>query len=411
MARARQPAVAPRSRPWRKAANTDDTARPARPTGELLWAHATSSERYLSLCDLGQRLKMMRPDLSIMMTCEPNLHALHKPEDSGLVIGELPIDQPIEVRGFLNHWQPDLCLWTGGNLRPVLMRNCSERGINSLLIDIEANELPARKRRWLPDQSRRLLDSFSAILTPSLAAFTQLRRSGIALDKLAQTSSLRISANPPGYHEDQLNRIQASLGSRQVWLAAHTRIAEIDTILGAHRSALRLLHRLLLVLSVEHHSELDTAHAMLKDAGLRCANLEDGDVLDDNTQVLLTCDQELGLWFRVAPLSLLAGTLDKAASGHNPMDAAALGTAILHGPRVGTHAPLYKRLTDAGAALKVYGKNELAVQIIRLSAPDKAAEMALAGWQVVTEGAELTDHLLDRIQDILDLRETRHATT
>ena len=143
---------------------------------------------------------------------------------------------------------------------------------------------------------------------------------------------------------------------------------------------------------------------------MRFADWEAGEDLDDNTQVLLTSDEDLGLWYRVAPVSLLAGTLNGTKGGHNPMDAAALGSAILHGPAVGTHAPLYQRLTDAGAAQKVQGKDELTVQVIQLSAPDKAAEMALAGWQVVTEGAALTDYLLDRIHDMLDLRETHHAT-
>jgi 3-deoxy-D-manno-octulosonic-acid transferase len=402
------PTPSTRAKPWRKSSATD--VRPPRPTGELIWAHATTTERFLALGDLGQRLKTMRPDLSLILTCEPDLTGLPVPDGYDLAIGELPADQPADVRSFLNHWRPDICLWTGGNLRPFLMRTCGEHGITSLLIDIEVNELPARKRRWLPDQSRKLLDKFSVILTPSSAAFAQLRRSSIASDKIALTSRLRLSSTLPAYHEDELSRMRDNLGSRQVWLSAHTRMAEIDTIIGAHRNALRLLHRLLLVLSFEHYSDLDTARDALKDTGLRWADWEEGEDLDDNTQVLLTCDEDLGLWYRVAPLSLLAGTLETDASGHNPMDAAALGSAILHGPHVGHHAPLYDRLTKAGAALQVQGTDELAVQIIQLSAPDRVAEMAVAGWQVVTESAELTDLLLDRIQDMLDLREAHHAT-
>ncbi|NRB20062.1 MAG: 3-deoxy-D-manno-octulosonic acid transferase [Rhodobacteraceae bacterium] len=402
------PSPSTRAKPWRKSAAAD--ARPPRPKGELIWAHATTTERFFALGDLGQRLKMMRPDLSLILTCEPSLAGLPIPDGYDRAIGELPADQPADVRSFLNHWRPDICLWTGGNLRPVLMRACGERGINALLIDIEADELPARGRRWLPDKSRKLLDKFSVILTPSPAAFAQLRRSSLAADKIALTSRLRLSSILPTYHEDELSRMRDNLGSRQIWLSAHTRLGEIDTIIDAHRNALRLLHRLLLVLSIEQYSDLDAARDALKDTGLRWADWEAGENLDDNTQVLLTCDEDLGLWYRVAPLSLLAGTLEVGASGHNPMDAAALGSAILHGPHLGLHAPLYERLAKAGAAQQVQDKDQLAVQIIQLSAPDKAAEMAVAGWQVVTESAELTDLLLDQIQDMLDLREARHAT-
>ena len=404
-----RPTSSSATKPWHASPSAE--SHPPRPDGELIWAHATTAERLLALGDLGQRLKTMRTDLSVILTCEPKLADMPVPDGYDLAIEQLPADQPNDVRRFLSHWRPDVCLWAGGHLRPILMRTCAERGVNSLLLDIEANELPARKRRWLPDQSRKLLNKFSAILTPSATAFAQLRRSHIAPDKITLTSRLRLSSTLPPYHEDELNRMRDNLGSRQVWLSAHTRPAEIATILGAHRNALRLLHRLLLVLSVEHYSDLDAARDALRDAGLRWSDWEAGEDIDDNTQVLLTCDEDLGLWYRVAPLSLLAGTLEEDATGHNPMDAAALGSAILHGPHVGDHAPLYARLTQAGAARQVQGKDELAVQIIQLSAPDKAAEMAVAGWQVVTESAELTDLLLDKIQDILDLREAHHAAT
>ena len=54
---------------------------------------------------------------------------------------------------------------------------------------------------------------------------------------------------------------------------------------------------------------------------------------------------------------------------------------------------------------------ELAEAVIHLSAPDMAAKRALAGWTAVTEGAEITDQLIDRVQDILDLREDQDATS
>jgi 3-deoxy-D-manno-octulosonic-acid transferase len=37
--------------------------------------------------------------------------------------------------------------------------------------------------------------------------------------------------------------------------------------------------------------------------------------------------------------------------------------------------------------------------------------MALAGWDIVTEGAGMTDHLLELIQDLLDRREDRYESS
>ena len=95
----------------------------------------------------------------------------------------------------------------------------------------------------------------------------------------------------------------------------------------------------------------------------------------------------------------------------SPLDAAALGSAVLFGPHVGAHADTYTRLTAAGAARTVTSAETLGSALLTLIAPDHAATMALSGWQIATEGAELTDRLVDMVQDRLDQLEAAHETT
>lgn len=408
MSRALPFSAARRAMSWRSSAGGGQPLAP-RPEGELLWVHATSAERYVALCDLGRRLRAQRPDLTLMVTCEEALAAMAPPEGCGIAGGPLPPEQPAAVRAFLAHWRPDLCLWSGGALRPVLLKHCRDARIPALLVDVETADLPARKTRWLPDQSKRLMEFFAAILTPSETAAEQLRRSGLPAEKVLLTTRLRISATPPMCNYDELDRVQTDLGSRPVWLAAHAELPELPAILTAHRQALRHLHRMLLVIALRDYHDMEDARTAVEAEGLRLCNWEAGEELHDNTQVLLTLAEDLGLWYRAAPLTLMAGTLAGGTGGHNPLDAAALGSAVIHGPRTGPHAALYRRLQDAGAAVRVRTGGELAAEVIRLAAPDAAAQMALAGWQVVTEGAHLTDQLLERIQDLLDLRERQDA--
>ena len=105
----------------------------------------------------------------------------------------------------------------------------------------------------------------------------------------------------------------------------------------------------------------------------------------------------------------MAASLQPQMPGQNPLDALALGSVLLHGPGTGHHQPIYAQLAQRGAAEQVKDAAELAQKVIHLSAPDMAAEMALAGWTAVTEGAEMTDQLIERAQDMLDLREEQNA--
>ena len=62
---------------------------------------------------------------------------------------------------------------------------------------------------------------------------------------------------------------------------------------------------------------------------------------------------------------------------------------------------------EVGAARQVFGAPDLAAAVESLCAPDVAAQMALAGWQLVTEGAAITDALIEEIQAALDEQDTR----
>lgn len=95
-------------------------------------------------------------------------------------------------------------------------------------------------------------------------------------------------------------------------------------------------------------------------------------------------------------------SLFTGATGSDPLEATALGSAILYGPNVSAHENTYIRLSREGGARIVRSSAGLAASVVDLVSPEKAAKMALAGWKVVTESAELMDRLSDQIQDELD---------
>lgn len=379
-----------------------------RPQGELLWVHATTPERYQALCDIGRRLKSLRPDLSVLASWEPELR-LTGTVGCDIPVGPLAEDTLTEARSFVAHWQPDACIWTGPPSRRVMLRHLREQGTGVLLADLLDSEMPHRASRWLPDQRRRMLEGLTCILTPSKTVRDRLIRLGFPSERLELAGKLRVSAIPPGCNEDELATMQQTLGSRPVWLAAHVRLDELPRILDAHRNALRLLHRLLLVVALDSITDLEAARRLLQDSGLSFADWENGGEPEDFNQVLLTGGEDLGLWYRLSPVALIASSLDPAAQGQSPLDAAALGSAMLHGPGIHAHRDLYDRLAKAGAAVQVQTQSGMADTVVALSAPDKAAEMALAGWQSVTESAATTDTLLEKVQTLLDQREDSDA--
>ncbi|MFD2856930.1 3-deoxy-D-manno-octulosonic acid transferase [Seohaeicola zhoushanensis] len=267
--------------------------------------------------DLARRLRMMRPGIAILHTHVPSA----RPEDAPLPGGAdwvmpLDSDHPASARQFVGHWRPDFCLWAGGILMPNVIAAAAEIGVPLCIADLGSAELQSSRHKWLPDLTRSSLDMFTWILASNQTTQRNLRRLGIAAEKITVAPRLRGNVLPPGCNDDDLESVTQDLAARQVWLAAHVRPSEFAAVLAAHRSALRLVHRLLLVISLTDRSSAETLKSALGLARLRYADWDEGDAIEDGVQVVISDDPaDLGLWYRIAPLTFLASSLGEGARG------------------------------------------------------------------------------------------------
>ncbi len=394
---------------WGVPQNPKGTTAP-RPEGELLWIHVCAPERMRAVNDFCHRLLQMRSGLSLLLTTPPGADPSTW-SDCTAPLQALPPEQTSAARAFMDHWHPDLGIWIGGGLMPNIITRAQEKAIPLVLFEAAIDMTLARRARWLPDITRQTFDCFETILTTSEDLARQIRRLGISSTKVAVSPPLYISPNPRPWPEDELIETNHALGGRPVWLAGWVQDKEFISVLSAHRQAMRMLPRLALVMHVADPSEAGPLHRRLEAMDLRCAHWSDGQDIEDTTQVILSTDpEELGLWHRVSPVSFMGSSLESGVGGgHDPLVAVALGSAVIHGPHVSRHEAIYDSLRQAGAAQSVRSATELGDSVVELLAPDRTADMALAGWQIVTEGAPQADQLIDMIQDHLDQRRAGHA--
>ncbi|WP_371224938.1 3-deoxy-D-manno-octulosonic acid transferase [Roseovarius sp. 2305UL8-3] len=374
-----------------------------RPEGELVWAHAADATRAEALCQIAERLWHLRPGLTLILTAAEDVA---QPARNVLTViwTPLPEDTVASVETFLDHWRPDICLWTGGDLRPALLNCADQRDIPLYLIDADEVQLDRPGWRWFPDLPRSLLKSFAQIQARSEEAARALRRIGVPDEDISITGALRAEAIPLPFNETEREELAQTLRGRPVWLAARLHLNELETVLEARRQVSRLSHRLVLMLTPEEPEDAPKFKERLEDYGLRTAIWADSDWPEETTQVILgDTAEDLGLWYRVAPVTFLGGSLFAGMHGHDPNEPAVHGSAILYGPNVRSYLTDYSRYAEARAARIVRDADTMAAAVQALIAPDQAAAMAHAAWDVASQGAEVTDSVLDLVQDTLDI--------
>ncbi|WP_114964827.1 3-deoxy-D-manno-octulosonic acid transferase [Alkalilacustris brevis] len=380
--------------------------------GPLVWLHAQDARAFRVLAGLAWRLdEQRRTPLRLLLThprdIVPGPGAL-PPEVA--VWPALP-DDPVQLREVLAQMQPAALVLGGGGLPPVLINEADTAGVPVVLVNAGASQLDGlRLMPWMGLQ-RTLLRVVRHALLRDEAALRAFRRAGARPVTLEVTGPLAEGCRVLHCNPAEREVLVRQLGVRPVWLAVGVPQAEEVAILRAHRAAQRIAHRLLLILVPVDPARGPALTVAAREAGLRAARRgADEEPADEDQVYIADTEGELGLWYRLAPLCYVGGTLGltsnagaaQAVAGRDPCEAAALGSAVLHGPATGAHALAFGRLGRAGGARRVSGPDALAEAVTELLAPDRAAQLASAAWEVVTTGTEATDRAAEVIFELID---------
>lgn len=325
-------------------------------------------------------------------------------------VGDRTIHQlaPGETSGsvarFLDYWKPEVGIILGIPDRPNLIHAAKERDIPLYLASASRGSMAARRR--LSYLSGTVLKEFDACLAASAADAEVLHRhldDGIRIEVLGPLSDTTFALRCSDAERDATAQ---RLKGRPVWLAADVTAAEVDFLEEAHRRAFRFAHRLLLVIIPKDLETAGPIAARLRDKGWEVGLSSTDQAAEDAIQILVADrGEEHGLWYRLAPITFVGGTMDPTAAAADPYAPAALGSAVLHGPNLGSTPARFHRLAEANASLRIDSGDQLGAAVQRLLAPDKAAELAQAGWRVTTESAHVVERLVELINETLDQRE------
>lgn len=372
---------------------------PARPRGRLVWLHAPQSGIAGPLLALARRL-VEEDGLPVLLTM-PDPVANPPP---GVCVVAPPADTIPDAQAFLTHWQPEIIILSDGEVRPALMHEAAQRKLPVLMVNARTPHLPPGRAGWYPGLIRTSLAGLHRCLVLDDQAARSFRKAGAVADRIEPAGRMEEESAVLPYVESDRAALAQTLASRPIWLAACVPEAEEATVIAAHREALRLSHRLLLILVPQDPQRAAAlAETLETQEGWSVVRRGTGDDPNAETEVYLPDDAtEFGLWYRLAPVTYLGGSLLGTGCGRNPLEPAALGSAILHGPRPGSHGAMLDRLGAARAARKVGSGAELVQALGDLLSPDRAARQAQAAWEVASEGANVTLRIVTLIRNILE---------
>ena len=368
----------------------------ARPSGPLIWVHGASVGEITAAMQLIERLHARGFRILVTSGTVTSAELAAQRMPPGVIHQFIPLDVPRYVARFLDHWRPDLALFMESDLWPNMIVAADARGIPLFLVNGRLSERSFRNWRRVPRSIAALLRCFRLCLAQSQDDARRYSALGAAVNI---TGNLKIDVPPPPVDRAAFAALESAVDERTVIGAASTHAGEEAMMIDVHQQLRVRVPNLLTVVAPRHPQRGPEIAAAAEAAELKAVLRSHEEMPDRNTDLyILDTIGELGLLYRLAPIVLMGGSL-VAHGGQNPIEAAKLGAAILHGPNVWNFAEIYAALDASHGAEQVPDAGVLATRMQEWLNDRTAREKtALAGRRTV----EALGGALDRTLAALD---------
>jgi 3-deoxy-D-manno-octulosonic-acid transferase len=374
----------------------------ARPQGALLWIHAASIGEALSVKRLISGLLARYPALHILVTTgtvtSAEILADQLPDRACHQF--VPVDRPAWVRRFLDHWRPDAAFWVESEIWPNLVFETQARGIPMVLVNARMSARSFSRWKRAPGPIAKLLKGFCLVMAQDEVEAAQLKALGA--DPVTAPGNLKYAAGPLPADAKALGALTGAIGERPLWLASSTHEGEEEIAAYAHQRLSGEWPGLLTVIVPRHPGRSEAIAAKLRGMGLKVTRRSSGALPGPDTDIYIADTLgELGLFYRLAPVALVGGSLIPHG-GQNVLEPARLDCAILHGPHMENFRAITDEMSAKGGAFEVADAEELVKTVSRLLGDEELrAEVAATAAAIAAQREEVLETVLSQLEPVL----------
>ena len=333
-----------------------------------VWFHAVSAGETIAATPLIEALAAEFPALPFLVTTMT-------PTGSEQVIRRLgdkvahcyaPYDFPFAVRAFFDAARPRLLILVETELWPNLIVEAHRRGVPVLLVNARLSERSARGYRRIGKLAKAVLGQLHLIGCQYPDHARRFQALGAEAGKVVTTGSVKFDIALPPEHDREVDKLRTAmrLAERPIWIAASTHPGEEAIVLEAHRQVRERLPSAGLVLVPRHPVRSGDVLKMVADRGFSSARLS---LPPDEPVDVVVCDRMgvLQTLYSLSQVAFIGGSL-VPRGGHNPIEAAICGQALLMGPSSFNFTEVAAAFAEAECLTRVGDAKALAEAVIKL---------------------------------------------
>jgi 3-deoxy-D-manno-octulosonic-acid transferase len=323
-----------------------------------------------------------------------------------------PIDWAWTVRRVLRALQPAAVLIMETELWPHLLRECRARAIPVALVNGRISETSFRRYRLIHSFMRRVLNDLSVALMQSDRDAARIRELGLAPDRILMTGNVKFDSAETATDEAETASLRLRFGFSQtspLVVAGSTHAPEEMVVIDAFKQLRNLQPSARLLIAPRHPERFSEVATVLSKSGLKWARRSDEQEPEDEgcDVILLDSVGELRAAYPLATVAFVGGSI-APYGGHNVLEPASLGVAVVTGAHTENFAAITKALVDENAVVQLpkletsQAPTELASVLGELLADEaRRREIGRRALTVCNQNRGATERTIQVIESIL----------
>ncbi len=333
--------------PERRAERFGYASKP-RPDGPLVWFHAASVGESMAVLPLLQRIERLGINIVLTTGTVTSAEILRGRLSSKTIHQYVPMDIKPMVKRFLDHWKPDLAIFAESEIWPMTILELGVKRIPLVLVNARLSDRSYLRWRKYSALAEALYENMAHVIAQSDVDGRRFEELGAK--KVTVSGNLKVDTGLPPFDGTALARLKMQIGPRPVWIAISTHRGEEELVADIHTKLLQYQPNLLTLIIPRHPARGDEVASMLIKKGLNISRRSLAQpVLPDTGVYLGDTIGEMGLFLATSEIAFVGNSLT-TSGGHNPLEPAITGAAILSGPNVQNFRSSYEALIKSGGA-------------------------------------------------------------
>lgn len=368
----------------------------------IIWIHAVSVGEVEASRPIIKTLQTEYPEYQILLTTMTPTGS----ERVKLLFADtvthcyLPYDLPFAINRFLKRTHPKFGIIMETEIWPNLLLKCQKMMIPLVLANARMSERSAKGYARFPKFTKTILRSVQLIATQGQDDRQRFQQLGADIKKTHAIGNLKYEISLPASLTEQAAAMRDIWDiNRPVWVAASTHDGEEEIILNASRQVRSLFPNLLLIIVPRHPERFDRVTALTQRAGFKTLRRSEHRPCSSDIEILVVDTMgELPLFYAASDVAFVGGSL-VPHGGHNLLEPAALGRAVITGPHFFNFNEITKQFLQADAAIQVTDTTELAKTVIELlQNAQQRAQMGEAGLHLIANSQGASTRLVNLIK-------------